>query len=329
MINPYFAPTYMRMLYRFLRLPKDQEHRLFAGTDVTAVQLMQAEHGIAFDDQMQICRNALTLSKPGLGLRMGRQLQLAAHGALGTAMQNAADLNQALETFGRFGATRASFFQLDKTINKQHCHLMLRTEHLSDELSIFFTESILGTIDHTLTFYTGSDEADKTLCFNYPAPSYAAEYKNTFRTSVTFDAKETRLRFPKAYLQLSTYEADQDVFTDSIHRCRLELAQQSELRGLKSTLEQFLKNNPGKLWGVDEVAAELSMSPRTLMRRLREQNTTYQQIRDHVVQSQAKQYLRTMTVTATATALGFADESSFRRTFKRWFGVPPVTYRGT
>ena len=327
MNRPYFAPAYMRMLYRFLRLAEADEHKLFETTDVTAAQLMQADSNIPFESQMQICSNSLSLSQPGLGLRMGRQLQLAAHGALGTAMQNAANLNQALETFTQFGSTRATFFSLEKTIANQNCQLLLRVPGVTDDLVPFFSESILSIIDQSLTFYTGSAEDDKSITLGYPEPSYAAQYETMFRAPITFGAKESLVCFPTQYLELSTHEADANAFNDSIHRCRLEVEQHSEAGGIVDTLEQFLKNNPGKLWRVEEIAIALNMSVRTLMRRLKEQNTTYQQIRDNVIQSQATQYLRTMTVAATAAALGFSDESSFRRTFKRWFGAPPAVYR--
>ena len=85
MSEPFFASGYMRLLYRFLQLEPAQELDFFASTSVSAAQLLEPNPAIEFADQMQICRNALAIQEPGLGLRMGAQLQLAAHGSLGTA----------------------------------------------------------------------------------------------------------------------------------------------------------------------------------------------------------------------------------------------------
>jgi len=69
------------------------------------------------------------------------------------------------------------------------------------------------------------------------------------------------------------------------------------------------------------------MSGRTLIRKIRERGTTYQALRDTALKRQAKIYLATMSVEAAGLALGFADTSSFRRTFKRWFGCNPSALR--
>ena len=96
---------------------------------------------------------------------------------------------------------------------------------------------------------------------------------------------------------------------------------------LVQRIESFLYENPGKLWTVVEIAPLFAFSPRTLIRQLKSRGTTYQALRDDALKHQALKYLSSMSVEAAAISLGFADTSSFRRTFKRWFGVPPSGYR--
>jgi len=79
----------------------------------------------------------------------------------------------------------------------------------------------------------------------------------------------------------------------------------------------------------EDLAAALFINKRTLARRLDKENTSYRQIRDRILSEQASGYLRNsqMSVEAIASLLNYHDAASFRRAFKRWFGLPPSEYR--
>lgn len=78
-----------------------------------------------------------------------------------------------------------------------------------------------------------------------------------------------------------------------------------------------------------EVSRLLHVSPTTLRRRLMEEGTTYQQIKDDVRSEAAIDYLKDsrLSVCEIAYLLGFIDPSAFNRAFKRWTGQPPGEYR--
>ena len=114
--------------------------------------------------------------------------------------------------------------------------------------------------------------------------------------------------------------------SDLVNRCRQEMEQRAA-GDTTGAIEQFLWNNPGKLWRVDELAGAFGTSTRTLLRRLAAEDTTFQAVRDVVLQQQAEAYLASLSVADTAAALGFSEESSFRRAFKRWCGTPPGDFR--
>lgn len=323
----FFAPAYMRLLYRFLRLPVEQEHLLFIETDTNAADLLAVNPAVQFPTQMQICRNALSISPPGLGLRMGRQLQLATHGALGIAMQNATNLDEALQVYAEFCAARASFFSITRKASGEHHILTLDFDGLDDDLIPFFSESILATIDHCLTFYASNEAQDKRVELAFPAPTYGTQYRDYFEASIEFDAPRTAFDIPTRLLETSTYDRDPVLFNDAIQHCRHEIGTQSQAATTAMRVEGFLRSNIGKLWKSEDLAEALSMSKRTLLRRLRDEQTSYQQIRDQLLKEHAVLYLRSMSVETVGIALGFADESSFRRSFKRWCGVSPSEYR--
>ncbi len=75
------------------------------------------------------------------------------------------------------------------------------------------------------------------------------------------------------------------------------------------------------------VAEQLHMSVATLRRRLTEQNTSFRHILDKVHGEQAVNYLQEhISPKDIAERLGYSDVRSFKRAFKRWYGLSPAAY---
>ena len=79
----------------------------------------------------------------------------------------------------------------------------------------------------------------------------------------------------------------------------------------------------------DELTELLNMSARTLRRRLEKEGTSYQRIKDNARRDVAISLLSRdgMTVSEVAEQVGFSDPSAFHRSFKKWTGQSPGSYR--
>jgi AraC-like DNA-binding protein len=80
---------------------------------------------------------------------------------------------------------------------------------------------------------------------------------------------------------------------------------------------------------VEQVAAELGLSPRSLHRQLAAAGTSYQRVLDGLRCAEAIRQAvdRGRPFKAIAAAVGFADPRAFRRAFKRWTGTTPQQFR--
>jgi AraC-like DNA-binding protein len=78
----------------------------------------------------------------------------------------------------------------------------------------------------------------------------------------------------------------------------------------------------------DAVAAQFSMSNRTLRRRLQQEATSYQEILDDVRAELASYYLTNekRRIDEIAFLLGFSDPSAFTKAFRRWTGETPADF---
>ena len=76
------------------------------------------------------------------------------------------------------------------------------------------------------------------------------------------------------------------------------------------------------------MAEKLHVSPRTLIRKLESEGTRFQVLRDEMAKKQVLNYLgdANLSVESVGHLMGFSDVSSFRRSFKRWFGETPSQY---
>ena len=100
------------------------------------------------------------------------------------------------------------------------------------------------------------------------------------------------------------------------------------LTRVRRYVETTLEHDPNSLC-IENAAAEMSVSVRTLIRRLRAEGTSFQTLRDTARRDRAVNLLTrsNMAVTDIARSLGFSDAANFSRAFKRWLGASPARYR--
>lgn len=111
--------------------------------------------------------------------------------------------------------------------------------------------------------------------------------------------------------------------------CDQLLAKVGEQAGIVARVRRFILEQPGQYPSLDETAACLCVSPRSLRRELQKAGTTYQKVLDRERGKIAMEYLTTTRkpIYEIALELGFEDLSNFGRAFRRWTGRPPSDFR--
>ena len=95
---------------------------------------------------------------------------------------------------------------------------------------------------------------------------------------------------------------------------------------VRSILVELL---PGGKSTIEDVCYELSMSKRTLQRRLKEEETTFQKQLNYTRELLAKNYLKNTKLSSEDIAylLGYQDVNSFFRGFSIWTGKTVTEYK--
>jgi AraC-like DNA-binding protein len=80
---------------------------------------------------------------------------------------------------------------------------------------------------------------------------------------------------------------------------------------------------------IDAVARRLSITPRTLQRRLARSGTSFETLRDDARRKAAELYLSTtsLTIAEVTYLLGYSEPTAFHRAFRRWHGTTPQAFR--
>jgi len=163
-----------------------------------------------------------------------------------------------------------------------------------------------------------------------PDPASAATYESVFRAPVRFGAAGDRLWFSD-----EEWRAPMETSDETLARVLEEHA-----RTLAQRLPQVAAGFPVQVQrtiaevlpeggSAVEVARRLHCSVRTLQRKLIASGTTFRELQERVRGQLAQEYLRDRNVSIAEVAfmLGFSDQSSFNRTFRRWTGETPGRWR--
>jgi AraC-like DNA-binding protein len=329
------SSSYARILFRHLRLSEENSAAYFEGTNVSFKELMSLDGPISHDDLVQIYRNVLTISDiKGLGLSVGTQLHMSTHGPLGVATFSGPDLRTGLHLLARYGQTREEFFKITISDHPQGLKIIFTESFDLDNLREFLSESVLSGIFSAITFFADGDQFKGQVNFTYPKPSYWQKYSSHFGDKVQFNQPNTEIIVPESILSIPSLVSDPVLHKEAIVICDRQLKEinvgEAGLppRSTEQAVSKLLRENPGVIWNLNEVADKLHMSSRTLIRKLEAEGTKFQIIRDEIAKKQAINYMTdtSFTVESIGHLMGFSDVSSFRRSFKRWFGETPSQY---
>lgn len=167
--------------------------------------------------------------------------------------------------------------------------------------------------------------------FAHPArsPDDAAHYRAHFTAPVVFEAECTQLVMPASVLAASLRSADPALLA-ILTRAADDLAKRTTsdpplISQVSRAIGEALRTDQAT---IEHIADLLGMTTRSLQRRLKDEHTSFQELRERVRRSLATRYLDDgLTIAEISFLLGFSEPSAFFRAFKRWTGTTPIEAR--
>jgi AraC-like DNA-binding protein len=272
------------------------------------------------------------LDDPAFPLRVAEVTDTASLDVLGFAVTTSSTFGDALDRVQRYLPIMTSASGWELTHSGSDARLALvreavwRPEHrLVDEFALANMVVLSRALTRTRWIPT-------EVRFRHAEPADVTAQHALFGAPLRFDCRRSELRFPSDLLALPLVKADSAMarFFDRYIEGILQRTYpaRSIVHSLKPAILQGLSSGDHSL---ERAAKSLSVSGRTLRRRLLEEGVVFRRVLDEVRCDLAKRHLeeRRLTLGEIAFVLGYSDAAPFHRAFRRWTHMTPEEYRAT
>ncbi|NRR31825.1 AraC family transcriptional regulator [Oxalobacteraceae bacterium] len=325
-----FHPTYLRLLQSMLQAEGCDADAIVRQAGLDPEQLRSGQQFIDSPHMLALLAAAVRVTrKPWLGLEFGLLAQVFMHGPLGYAAAASATLGEALALLPRFSGLRTAALRVQLKTHQRDSELILIEVADLGASRIVVLEAMLTIIARLLVTLSGRPCDQAQLFLPWPKPAWASKYAECFGGSCQFDAERLVLRLPNALLEAPCLTADPEAYAKACEECERQLGAPPSARPVAQGLRSRLLRCDGGYPTLAQVAEEQSTSARTLIRKLKAEGSSYQDLLDEVRCERARWFLlhTDMPVDTIAERLGMQNSSNFSRSFRRWQGVTPAQFR--
>lgn len=302
--------------------------------NISAIDLSDRENSIPIAKYLKAVEAAVSqFDIPDLGFRVGKHTQMLEHGVVGYAILSSATLKEGLQRYVRYQQLHGPLLKVRFDHNEHEARLialpLVKEWKLSEAALRYFVQEWLmtwwawaGTMDRVENLFS-------RVKLGYSHHQSSQIYKQHLGCHVSFGHPITEVSIPLRYLELPIECANRTIGALCQVQCEGLLENLRNRDGLTAEIEKYLWNSPSELPSMEQMAATLCMSSRTLRRRLQAEGVTYQQLVSDYRINMAKHYLQETSIPANGIAelIGYANAPNFYRAFLKETGRTPQEYR--
>jgi AraC-like DNA-binding protein len=274
---------------------------------------------------------ATELNCPDFGMRLAAiQESTKVLGPLDFVMRNSATLGDAF----RYCADHVQAYSLATQITLEKVRRSRRI-FMRFEILLSRQPHQRQAVEHALMLVQYAAEAisegrvrGKEVWFTHEPLASLATYRARLNASPRFGQSMNGIFFDEEDLELPVPHVDPQLYemATSFVDQRFPSATKTLTARVRTLIERMLIDGS---CAHEQVAAALNLHPRTLQRRLREEEESFEGIRDSVRRELALRYLRQPNVplVQVAAVLGYSETSVLSRSCYRWFAASPRQLR--
>ena len=277
--------------------------------------------------------NLLHISNDELfGLHFGESLQLSALGIVGEIIKSSGTVGEAVTIAASLVKHVTKWFEMSVEVTSETFTIHINPLKIDWQSSVTATQMIDVLIVIVIHELDGLLlRKISPIAVNYiPRTGIVTEYERVFRCKPANQGKGNSITFDFRFWNEKIISANYELLNFLKGNITTAVSQQKSNERLSDKISRYLIGHAylGML-SLEDTAANFNISPRTLQRRLKEENLSFQQLADNVRQHLAVQALKEdeYAVKEIAYMLGYNELSAFSRAFKRWTGISPDGYR--
>jgi len=269
------------------------------------------------------------LADPCFGVHYGEFWQPSMFGPLGYAWLTSKTLRQALDRFARYVdlVLERGAIELDDLSNGD-VRVALSYEGSPITLPAI-ADSLLSLYVKLCRLNYGETFTPALVTIMHSPPQVLGPYFEYFKCPVEFDSERDSMVISRSVIDAELPSANPylaNLNEQETVRILAKLDKSRTVDRVKAAIIDELAN--GNV-GIDSVADKLNMSSRTLNRQLHQQGVTFKELLVETRLGLATAYLsdESISLTQIAFLLGFAEQASFTRAYRRWTGHAPSEVR--
>lgn len=261
-------------------------------------------------------------------LRFAEQHHLEATGLVYYITQNAPNLGEVLRSRERYAQMVASGYSVELKQDGDSATFAWRFPpqlDVHDQFMDYAAAMAVQRIRHLL----GGGWMPVKVYLDHPEPRSVADFHRVLGPNIIFGGKLTAIEMTRQDLATPLPHADGDLLRELERGAAALIASPEGQDFLQMVSVEIAKRLPNGVPVIDEVAAMLAMSRRTLQRRLEENDINYRRLVDSVQANMARHLLMEtdLPLVEIALLLGFSESSSFSRAARQWLGETPNEFR--
>lgn len=245
-----------------------------------------------------------------------------------TSIRGASSLSAALFRFTSFWNLLLDDFRLELDSDEQMLRVALQP--LNTQPPQRFGHMLMLKLLHGIASWMAGRELPlQVVCFGFDRPEFAADYPVLFPAPIQFAQDCSSITFDGTLAQRCDARSDTEMQEFLIRAPRDWIFTGFREHSLALRIREQLLRSDGMSLTLHHAADDLNLTPRTLIRRLDVEGTSFQAIKDGLRRDIA---IRDLTQTqhsieAISQDIGFGSAASFHRAFKRWTNATPSVYR--
>lgn len=333
-MNDAITPSKIILLVLQLLLDDDIDmDELFAHAGVPLQNLLADDGIISSADVLAISNSAKTLTDdPALGLHLGEEMGIEMLDMVGMLASSAPNLREALTVVVSNSHLLTSMGRAQLLEEGDSARFVLTVVDDLASINAYCVEIVYAAFwNMTRRLVKGSLTLQR-ISVQGPMPAWHDEYPRVFGEEVefVFNAPENSLAFERRLLDLPMARHSSGLYQRLQEQAAKRLASRPQPESTAAVAQHIIDNNMSqRLLDLPTVAELMGLSPRSLQRRLKDENTSFQKVYDARRQRLAEELLleRSTNIETIAAMLGYSEPANFYRAFKHWCGLSPNEFR--
>lgn len=323
----------VKIILEYSRSQGFDSKSILSGTGLDSNILNNDKTQIDDHQELTVLNNLLKLIPDPfrLGVELGRCYQLTSYGIVGLALLSSSTLRQATTLGLRYLSLTYAFSEIEVRDEGGYiawvfsCNIPGDLGHLALIRDIWAVNVILRELfpDNRSPFELQM-ECDEP---EYSKKVGKVNLEKNLGSNISFNALCNAYVGPVELLDLPLLKADSITARICEEQCNELLHKRKKWQPV-SVLVRDTVLKKGLNVSMEDVANSLTRTSRTLHRQLKEEGTSWRQIRDDMLVSISESLLlEPIQLDEVADRLGFSDAANYSASFKRCTGVSPKAYK--